>query len=81
MAVEDQVLSLYAGTRDFLNDISLDKVLEFEAFLLTAYKERYSIIREKVAMTKALTPELEEDLKGLITACKKEFSNVATVSN
>lgn len=81
MAVEDQILSLYAGTRDFMNDIPLEKVQAFELFLLTNYKEKYSIIREKVALTKMLTPELEEDLKMLITTCKKEFSNVAAVSH
>lgn len=81
LAVEDQVLSLYAGTRDHLKDIPLERIKTFENFLLKRYRDQYSVLREKVAMTKALTPELEEDMKILITACKKDFEYVATIGN
>jgi F-type H+-transporting ATPase subunit alpha len=80
LPVEDQVISLYAGTKDFLNDIPQAQISSFETQLLSLFQKKYSDVREKLSKQKELTPELEEDLKNIILEFKKEFLNVTAVS-
>ena len=72
MAVEYQVMIIYAATRKYLLDIPTKDVLPFQEELFkyvdTKYPELPAGIREK----KELTPELEEILKKAITECKAQ---------
>jgi len=42
MPMEEQVVSLYAGTKGFLDDIEIDDVRRFERELLEEFRSRYS---------------------------------------
>ncbi len=73
MAVEKQIVSIFAGTRGFLDQIPLKLVRSFEAELLD-YIERnnpeiFSEIREK----KVITPETENNLKKILTEFVEDF--------
>ena len=67
MAVEYQVIIIYAATRKYLLDIPTDQVLDFQdglfRFIDTKYPEIPAGIREK----KEITPELDELLGKAIT--------------
>ena len=73
MAVEKQVVIIYAVTNKYLLDIETDKILEFEKELFeyidTKYPEIFSNIRESKQMNEAT----EEVLVKAITEFKAEF--------
>ena len=72
MPVEKQVVIIYAATKRYLLDVSVDEILDFEKglfeFVDTQYPEIFSQIRE----VKKLTPEIEELLDKAITAYKEQ---------
>ncbi|RMF83654.1 MAG: F0F1 ATP synthase subunit alpha, partial [Planctomycetota bacterium] len=72
MDVVDQILSIHAGTRGFLDDVPLDRVAEFETELLKHYRDEFPEVREEVAKGK-LTDELDEKLKEIVGNFKKAF--------
>ena len=70
--VEEQVISFYAVTKGFFDDIPVDKVLDFEVSLIKELKNTTDIlktIREK----KALDEELEKKISDAITEFKKSY--------
>ncbi len=77
LPVEEQIASLYAGTRDLLNDVPTDRIQDFEAFYLDMLRTKYSGLLSEIAEKKALTPEVEERLKALVELAKKESGYVA----
>jgi len=62
--VTDQILSIYAGTKGFLDDVPLDKVAEFEQAMLdyfrTAGKTTYDALANKLALDDELVKQIEE---------------------
>ena len=77
MDVIDQVLSIHAGSRGFLDDIPVDKVAEFEAQLLKHYRDEHPETRAKLAAEKKLTDELDAKMKEIVGNFKKRFATVA----
>ena len=67
LPVEKQVLILYAGTNAFLDDIPVERCLQFEAELYrhveNGHPEILSTIREKKAIDDALKAQIEAMLK------------------
>ena len=72
MAVEYQVIIIYAATRKHLLDIPTSDVLKFESdlfkFVDTKYPQLPAMIREK----KEITPEIDEMLSKAIAECKAQ---------
>src|ERR1700726_27570 len=72
--VEEQVVSIFAGTRGFLDGIGVNDIGRFEASMLgelrSAKPELLTGIRDK----RELTTDLEEKLKGFIEAFGKTFA-------
>lgn len=72
MAVEKQVVIIYAATKRYLIDVPVDEILDFEKglfeFVDTQYPEIFSQIRE----VKKLTSEMEELLDKAITTYKEQ---------
>ena len=73
MQVVDQVLSIHAGVRGFLDDVPLDRVHEFEQKLLKHYRDEFPEVRDEVAAAKKLTDELDERLKEIVRNFKTTF--------
>ncbi len=67
MPVTDQVISIYAGTKGFLDDVPLNKVDDFEKAMLEHMKTSGREVYEKLDQTKALGDDvvtgLEDQLK------------------
>jgi len=73
MDVTEQVVSIYAGTRGYLDDIPVAKVREFEVGLLSYVRDRKPELISKIQEGKDLTSEVEEMIKSTITAFKATF--------
>ena len=73
MAVEFQVIILYAATKKFLLDIPTVKILEFEQQLFEYIKTKYPEIPESIRTTQVLAEEMEETLQKAIKECKASF--------
>jgi F-type H+-transporting ATPase subunit alpha len=54
MPVEDQVVSIYAGTNGYLDDIPVEDVNRFEAELVEAFGTRYRHLRDAITTEKVL---------------------------
>jgi F-type H+-transporting ATPase subunit alpha len=77
LPVAEQVAIIYAGTNGYLDDIPVEKVVQFSKELrsyLNTSKPRYG---EIVKTEKALTDELIEILKSSIQECKQAFMAAA----
>ncbi len=69
----DQVISLFAGTRGFLDDLALEQIGPFERGLLDEIRGRHPEIYEALEESGELTDELTEEITGAIVEFKKVF--------
>jgi F-type H+-transporting ATPase subunit alpha len=73
MPVEEQVASIYAGTRGFLDGLPVNRIGEFERHMLDALRAESSIlgsIRDKREIVK----ETDDKLKAFLTDFTKKFA-------
>ncbi|MCC5909651.1 MAG: F0F1 ATP synthase subunit alpha [Clostridiaceae bacterium] len=73
VAVENQVMMIYAVTNKYLTDIDVDKVTEFEDQFLEFVNANYSEIGKTIVDTGKLEGEIEEKLKAALDEFKKKF--------
>ncbi|WP_027355881.1 F0F1 ATP synthase subunit alpha [Desulfofundulus thermocisternus] len=73
MAVEDQVMVIYAGVNGYLDDLPVEKVLPFEEEFLNYMHTSHPDVGEAIARTGELSRETEEKLKAAIVEFKKGF--------
>ena len=60
MAVEDQVVSIYAASHGYMEDVPIENIHEFEAGLLKYIRTNYPEIGEALIKTGQLEEETEE---------------------
>ena len=73
MAVEYQVIIIFAATQKLLLDIEVERILEFESVLFEYIKTKYPEIPEAIASAKVITDETEAKLRRAIEDCKADF--------
>jgi F-type H+-transporting ATPase subunit alpha len=78
MAVEDQVVSIFAGTRGFLDEFALERVREFETAMLEFLRARQPEILKQLAEKKVISQELEGKLQAVLKEFCAEFKKSAT---
>jgi F-type H+-transporting ATPase subunit alpha len=66
LSLADEVASLYAGTRGYLDTIALERVKEWQAAFLRAFHSQYGEIADAIETSKAVTDETEAKLKTAI---------------
>jgi len=71
MPVEKQVMILYAAINGYIDDVPLDKVINFETDFHRFMEANYFKVGESIAREKELTPETEETLKTAIAEFKQ----------
>jgi F-type H+-transporting ATPase subunit alpha len=76
LSVEDQVISVFAGTRGYLDNIAIEKVGAFEAQLLSEIKAREPGIIEAIRNDRQIKPETE---KSLIAFIEKFLAHVCLI--
>jgi len=70
MAVEDQVVSIYAGTGGYLDDVPVPDVRRFEIELHEWVRTRHGAVLDEIR-TKGTLPE--EELQAAVVAFKEQF--------
>ncbi|KGI56521.1 F0F1 ATP synthase subunit alpha [Campylobacter sp. MIT 97-5078] len=70
LAVEKQVVLIFAGTRGILDSIPVSKINEFEAGLYSFIEAKYPEIFEQIRSKKALDKELEEKISTALNEYK-----------
>ena len=73
MAVEYQIIIIYAATKKYLLDIPVEDVLRFESELFEYVDTKYPEIPESIRKDKEMKPEIEEKLVKAIEDFKKNF--------
>lgn len=73
MVVEHQVISLYALTKGYMDDIAIDRIREFEAGLIEYTETNAKQFMEEVRTAKMWTDEGEAQFKQAIEDFKKIF--------
>jgi len=73
MPVEKQIVSIFAGTKGFLDQIALNQVQIFEKELLLYIENNAPEIYREIREKKIISPETESRLKQLLTEFTEEF--------
>ncbi|WP_158047243.1 F0F1 ATP synthase subunit alpha [Skermanella pratensis] len=73
MPVEEQVVSIFAGVRGYLDRVKVDDVNRYEAKLLDEVRSKGANILDAIRTEKALSKETEEKLKGFLDNFSKVF--------
>jgi F-type H+-transporting ATPase subunit alpha len=78
--VEDQVISIWAATNGYLDDLPVETVREFESRLLDHIRTRHADIGDTIRDTGKLDDELADKLKKAVEDFKSSFADrVGTV--
>ncbi len=72
--INDQIISIFAGSQGFLDDVPLDKVAEFEKGMLQHIQDHHPEIVKELDEKGELTDNVTEGLKKSITEFKSRFS-------
>ena len=74
MAFQDQVLAVYAGTRGFLDKLAVSDVGPFQVGLIEYVKSNHPKVLEDIAAQGELSPELDGQIKDIMTKYTAEYS-------
>jgi F-type H+-transporting ATPase subunit alpha len=74
MPVEEQVVSIFAGVRGYLDGMEVGKIGRFEQSLLGEIKSRHKDILDAIRNDRELKPATEEKLKGVLDQFVKTFA-------
>jgi F-type H+-transporting ATPase subunit alpha len=75
LTVSEQVVSIYAGVRGYLDKIEVRDVVRFETEVHAEIRTNHSDLLESIANEKELSPANEEKLKGFLDAFVEKFQN------
>ena len=70
LAVEKQIILIFAGTRGYLDDIEVEKINEFENGLYSFIEAKYADIFEQIRTKKALDKDMEDRLTNALKEYK-----------
>jgi F-type H+-transporting ATPase subunit alpha len=73
LPVEEQVVSIFAGTQGLLDDLALEQVLPFETAMLAHMREHHPEIGEELRRTQVISDELAARVRSLIETFKLDF--------
>jgi F-type H+/Na+-transporting ATPase subunit alpha len=73
LAVEEQVLVIFAGTSGLTDDVAVADIQRFEKGLIEFVRTRYSSLLVQIAQKKQITDEARADLKRAIGEYKEQF--------
>jgi F-type H+/Na+-transporting ATPase subunit alpha len=74
MAVEEQVVSIFAGTRGYLDKIDVAQVTRFEASMLGELRARKPEILAAILEKRELAPDIEKSLAAFLEDFAKGFA-------
>jgi F-type H+-transporting ATPase subunit alpha len=71
--VNDQVLSIFTGSKGYLDDLPVNRVAEFEAAMLARFHEKHADLVRELDEKAALSDELAEKIGQAIADFKAQF--------
>ncbi|GEQ98697.1 hypothetical protein JCM17844_23340 [Iodidimonas gelatinilytica] len=74
MPVEEQVVSIYAGTRGYLDKVAANQVTRFETEFLTQMRSKHADLLEKIRTEQKLTDAIESELKSILVSFSGNFA-------
>ena len=74
LAVEEQVVSIFAGVRGYLDGIGIGDVTRFEQSFLADMRSRHADVLDAIRTQGALNAELEGKLKAILEDFAKKFA-------
>ncbi len=74
LTVSEQVISIYAGVRGYLDKISVNDVVRFESEALSEIKSNHAELLESIAKEKELSKENDDKLKSILDGIVEKFS-------
>ena len=74
LEVEEQVVIIYAVINNFLKDIAVDKIKQYQADLLDHIKSTCPNILTSIKTEKVMKPEIEEQLKKVLADFAKGYA-------
>lgn len=74
LPVERQVLSIYAGTNGYIDDVALEDVGRYEEGLFAFVEERYPNVLNDLRAKQAIDDAIDASIKEALEAYGKEFS-------
>ena len=74
LEVEEQVVIIYAVVNNFLKDIPVEKIKQYQADLLDHMKSTTPEILTSIKTEKVITPENEEQLKAVLSEFAKGYT-------
>lgn len=73
LAVEKQIVMIFAGAKGFLDDVDVDKIGEFENSLYPFVEAKYPKVFEEIRAKKALDNDIESTLNNALKEFKSTF--------
>ncbi len=74
MPIEEQVISLYAGTKGYLDGIPVGKVGEFERRMISELKVKEPSVLQGIRDTREMKPDVEKTLTSFMDGFAKTFA-------
>jgi len=74
MPVEEQVVSIFAGVRGYLDQIEVNQVTRFEQALLSEVRAKHGAILADIRDKRELTADTDKKLTGILDAFSKSFA-------
>jgi len=74
LPVEEQVVSIFAGVRGYLDKVPVDQVTRFEQTFLGLIRSKHAAVLDGIRAAQAITPELEGQLKSILDEFSKTFA-------
>ena len=69
----EQVVSIYAATKGFMDDVAVENIRSFESAFLEHMRVSQSALLDEIKEKKAFDAAVEEKLQAVLTAFKKDF--------
>lgn len=76
LSMSEQVLSLFAAKYGFLKELPIEKVRDFETYMLKTYKEKYGDLVKEIEEKQILSDELVAKLKDATAAILKDYKEI-----
>jgi F-type H+-transporting ATPase subunit alpha len=74
MPIEEQVISLFAGMRGYLDKIAVADIGRFEAELLRLMRGKHADVLNEIRSAKTITPDSESKLKTILETFAGSFA-------
>ncbi len=73
--VTDQVISIFAGSKGYLDDLPLSQVAEFERRMLTHVRDEFPEVWQALTDKKEMTDDVADKLREIISNFKTQFTS------